>query len=258
MGKEIISGEDFYATVVDMGEEIEFLTDPIIKQYASITAYRATGTTNMTDGAYQYRGVMTFDDVSQQNELLGEYFKRQTNKEPVHILASVIPENTTPKIAEVYALECNDKVDIISHYEEGEPDKYGDRPKIPVYIAKDVDCFVTVTQRQLTEQSPGLLVATVTNIILPAKYKLTYDNVVVKKSFVFDDETKENVYTDVKYQVESVDTSMMDMIEKEVEVEVEGEVDPENPDVEPPITTEIVKEQKFVGILRCTLTEDNR
>ena len=61
---QLVDGIDFYATIVDMGEEITFLTDPPIKPYASIAPHR---TTNTTDGAYWYRGAMTFDGVEQQN-----------------------------------------------------------------------------------------------------------------------------------------------------------------------------------------------
>lgn len=273
MGREVISGEDFYATVVDMGEEVEFLTEPPIYGYASIAPHR---TTNTTDGAYWYRGVMTFENTEQQNELIGEYFKRQTNKTPVHILTSVMPENTTDKIAEVYAVECNDKVDIISHYEKSEPDKYGATQQIPIYLAQNVDCYITVTQKPLSEQKAGAFIETVTNLLIPAKFMLAIENVVVKKGFVFDDETKTNIYTDIKYQVESVDTSMMDAIEKEIEVEIEPKPDErkieketndnnnetaektEGPDIPDKPQIEIKKITKFVGILRCTITEDKR
>lgn len=257
MGLEVISGEDFYTTVVDMGEEIEFLTNPTIKQYASITSYRATGTTNLTDGVYQYRGVMTFDSVDQQNELIGEYFTRQTNKRAVHILTGVLPENTTYKIGSVYAIECNEKIDIISHFEDGAEDEFGEVEQIPVYLAKNVDCYITVTNRPLVSGVAGYFVETITNLTLPAKYQLTTDSIVVKKGFVFDDETKETKYTDIRYQVESIDASLMDVIEKEVEEEVEIEPDPENPDA-PTTETQLVKKTFFVGILRCTITEDKR
>lgn len=240
MGKEIISGEDFYSTVVDMGEEVEFLTDPIIKQYASITAYRATGTTNLTDGVYQYRGVMTFDSVQQQNELIGEYFKRQTNKASVHILTGVLPENTTYKIGQIYAVECNDKVDIISHYVDGAINEFGEREKEPVYIAKDVDCYITVISKNLYDQTPGSYTTAITNLLLPAKTKLTLGNTVIKKGFVYDSNKKENVYMDVKYKVESVDASLMDILE----------IKNTNED------GETVTKQKYVGVLRCTITED--
>lgn len=243
MGREVISGEDFYDTVVDMGEEIEFLTDPVIKQYASITAYRATGTTNMTDGAYQYRGVMTFDNVEQQNELLGEYFKRQTNKVPVYMLTSTLPENTTPLIATCYCVECNDKIDIITHYEKGKPDEFGVQEMIPVYLAKDVDCYITVTQRQLAEAQAGSIVSTVTNILLPAHYLLSQNNIVVKKVPVYDDSINQNVLKDVEYRVDSIDTSLLDVIQKEIiETNEDGE--------------EITKMvDKIVGVMRCFLTE---
>lgn len=222
-----IDGEDFYATIVDMGEKITFLTDPQIIQYASITPHR---TTNTTDGAYWYTGAMTFNDVDQQNNLLGEYFIRQTNPKPKNILTAVMPENTTAKMATVYSVECNETVDIISHYEDsGEFDKYGDPIIKEVYLAKNVSVYMTMVLKPLESETSGAFIATMTNLLIPAKYKLSSNNIILKKSFVFNEETKQNELSPIKYKVESIDTSMMDETENGI-----------------------------VGILRCLLTEDKR
>lgn len=220
---QLIDGEDFYATIVELGEEITFLTDPEIKQFASIAMHR---TTNTTDGAYWYYGAMTFDGVDQQNKLIGEYFTRQTNAGPKNILTAVMPENSTPKMATVYSVECNEVVDIISHYDKSK-DEYGDPVDIPVYLAKDVDCYMTMTLERVDNASAGYFVQTITNLILPAKYTLSTESVVMKNSFVFNDKEKKNVYTKIPYRVESIDTSMMDVVDGQI-----------------------------VGILKCLLTED--
>lgn len=223
---QLVDGMDFYSTIVDMGEEVTFLTYPEIKQYASIAMHR---TTNTTDGSYWYYGAMTFDSVDQQNKLIGEYFTRQTNKGPKNILTAVMPENTTPRMATVYSVECNETVDIVSHYELSEPDKYGKQEEVPVYLAKSVDCYMTMTLERVDNGITGSFVQTITNLILPAKFTLSTENVIMKNSFVFDDEQKKNVYQPIKYRVESIDTSMMDVV-----------------DGSP------------VGILKCLLTEDRR
>lgn len=220
---QLIDGEDFYATIVELGEEITFLTDPEIKQFASIAMHR---TTNTTDGAYWYYGAMTFDGVEQQNKLIGEYFTRQTNAGPKNILTAVMPENSTPKMATVYSVECNEVVDIISHYDKSK-DEYGDPVDIPVYLAKDVDCYMTMTLERVDNASTGYFVQTITNLVLPAKYTLSTESVVMKNSFVFNDKEKKNVYTKIPYRVESIDTSMMDVVDGQI-----------------------------VGILKCLLTED--
>lgn len=223
MNGQLIDGNDFYATIVELGEEITFLTDPEIKQFASIAMHR---TTNTTDGAYWYYGAMTFDGVEQQNKLIGEYFTRQTNAGPKNILTAVMPENSTPKMATVYSVECNEVVDIISHYDKSK-DEYGDPVDIPVYLAKDVDCYMTMTLERVDNASAGYFVQTITNLILPAKYTLSTESVVMKNSFVFNDKEKKNVYTKIPYRVESIDTSMMDVVDGQI-----------------------------VGILKCLLTED--
>lgn len=224
---QLVDGIDFYATIVDMGEEITFLTDPPIKQYASIAPHR---TTNTTDGAYWYRGAMTFDGVEQQNTLVGEYFTRQTNSGPKNILTAVMPENSTPRMATVYTVECNETIDIISHYQgTGEYDDFGEEIVEPVYLAQNVDCYMTMTLERLDSETAGSFVQTITTLTLPAKITISTKNIVLKNSFVFDDKQKKNVYQPVKYRVESIDTSMMDVVDG-----------------------------KIVGILKCLLTEDKR
>lgn len=225
--KETIDGSDFYDTIQDLGETIIFKTEPEIIQYASITPQR---TTNTTDGAYWYTGAMTFDDVEQQNRLIGEYFTRQTNPAPLNILTAVMPENTTPKVATVYSVECNETVDLVSHYQKtGEKNEYNEDIYEPIFIAQDVPVYSTMTLAKLQEETVGSMVETVLNLIVPAKYALSQDNIVLKPSFVFDNKLKKNVYKKIKYRFESIDTSMMDMID----------------DVP-------------VGIMKCMLTEDKR
>jgi hypothetical protein len=210
-----LDGSDFVDTIVEMGEVVTFKTDPEITLYASVAPHR---TTNTTDGSYWYHGVMTFDSVDQQEQLIGEYFNRQTNPSPAHILTSVMPENTTAHMAEVYE-------------KDAEPDEFVVRGEHPVYSAKNVDCYITVTQKPLSDQTSGAFIATITNLLIPAKYMLTQNNTVVKKGFVFNDKAKKTEYTDVEYTIESVDASMMDVLVD----------DDEN--------------EKYVGILRCTMTE---
>lgn len=248
--REIIDGEDFYRTIVEMGEEITFLTDPEIKQFASIKPHR---TTNTTDGAYWYRGAMTFDGVEQQNTLLGEYFLRQTNPVPKNILTGVMAENTTPRMGTVYSVECNEVIDIISHYKKtGEQTEFGEDILQPVYLAKDVACYMTMVLERAERETTGFFVDSLTNLLLPARFTLSPNNTILKKSFVFDNATEKNKYDYVKYRVESIDTSMMDVIYEEKEVEKEPEEEGGEPTIET-ITTE-----KYVGVLRCVLTEDKR
>lgn len=224
---QLVDGIDFYSTIVDMGEEITFLTDPPIKQYASIAMHR---TTNTTDGAYWYYGAMTFDSVEQQNTLIGEYFTRQTNSGPKNILTSVMPENTTPRVGTVYTVECNETVDIISHYEgTGEYNDFGEEIMEPVYLAKGIDCYMTMTLERLNNETAGSFIQTISTITLPAKTTISEQNIVLKNSFIFDETQKKNVYQQVKYRVESIDTSMMDVVDG-----------------------------KIVGVLKCLLTEDRR
>lgn len=227
MNNFYIYGEDFYETLVELGESVEFQTEPKVSQYASIIASEIK---NTADGVYQYNGAMTFDDRVQQKTLAGKYFIRSSNPEIKNILCAVVPDNTTPKVASVRSVECNCTVDIISHYEKSLfPDKFGIYAETPVYIAQDVDVFWSVTLSKIEEQQQGGVVQTVSNMIIPASFKLSEQNIIIKKEFEFDEDAKENRYSEVKYKINSIDTSMMNVV---------GD--------------------NFYGILKCMLTLDDR
>lgn len=225
---EGVSGEDFYTLLAEMGERVVFLSeseeDEPIYQFASITPHR---TTNTTDGAYWYTGNITFDNLEQQTDLLGRYFVRQTNPNPHYILTAVMPENLTPKLGIIYCVECNEIVDIISHYNEtGEFNEFGEAIKEPIFIAKDVKAYSTKTVKQTKTTDEGALVETVTNLLLPAKYKISNKTTFLIGEIVFNSSTKMNEYKKIEYEIESIDTSMA-----------------------------YITEEKINGIIRCMLKE---
>ncbi len=199
---------EFYNMIADLGENIIFFKDgEVIQQRMSIK----TAKNNFSaEGSYLKSGVMTFDNLKQQDELLGEYFAKESNEEIVNILSIVNNEpNCDGMVGEIYCTECNEQVDLISHYTTIQDDEFGDEILTPVYIDKNVNAFVKTSIREQLDTNVGSFIENTTIIVLPAKYKLSVDNIVVRKTFVFNNTTKQNEYIDVKYKVESVDTTMV-------------------------------------------------
>ncbi len=221
-----IDGQEFYNMIADLGENVIFLLDSEeIQQHASI---RNSNQSFSSDGMFLFFGVMTFDNLRQQTEYIGEYFIRESKPDNKNLLLSVVNEPICDgKVGNIYCVECNSKIDIISHY-TATKDEFGDDVLEPVYIVKDLDVYITTSTREQLEATVGTFIETTNKLILPAKYKISADNIIVKKGFVFNDKTKENEYTDIKYRVESVDNSMMFVDEN----------------------------NNFKGIIKCLMTED--
>lgn len=207
-----ISGNDFYETIKELGEEVMF-TETGVVQYASLKPNMLNKAIGTTDGAYWFTGVMTFDNMDQQENFAGAYFKRQTQPNAVCMLYSIFPENSTPKIAITHCVECNEKVDVISHYEDtGEMNEQGEAIMRPVYAYKDVDVYYTTYTKEARDTLAGAMQETIIYIMLPAKYPLSSKNRIMKDTFVYDEVTHTNKLEKKPYQVESTDTSLMDIM----------------------------------------------
>ena len=216
-----IGASDFYNTIKELGEEITFLDHDggteLSVQHAAIAPNRRNQAIGTTDGACWYAGNITFDSIEQQQILTGSYFRRTTKPQILMMLYSIFPENSTEHIGTVNCVECNDKVDIISHYEKtGEVNEFGEPIFAPVYIHRDVDCFFTVYTKEAKNAPVGAFVETVTYVTMPAKYTVSVKNTIMRKGFFFNETTKQNEYGMKPYKVESVDTSMTNEINGEL------------------------------------------
>ncbi len=205
-----VGGEDFYNTIRELGEKVTFVGSGL-EQYASLAPNMLNKAIGTTDGAYWFTGVMTFDNMNQQEELAGAYFKRETQPNSTLMIYSIFPENSSQKLAITHCVECNEKVDIISHNEPtGELNNYGKPIMGPVYAYRDVYAYVKSYTKDAKDSVAGSMEETITYLALPAKYTLSPKNIIMKDAFVFDEKTKKNVLKKIPYRIESIDTSMMD------------------------------------------------
>lgn len=227
--KRDIHGEDFRNLIEECGEQIRFLpkavTDTVpegvedgsLVQYASIVPNRANKAVATTEGAYLFTGNITFDNIEQQERFIGRYFIRETQPNVTNMLTSVFPENSSDRLGTVQTIECNEKVDIISCFEDtGEQNEFGDPVQRPVYLHQDVLCFVTAMVKSPGIEEVGALDKTMTYLTLPAEYTVSTTNIIMKPSFAFNEKTLRNEYIKTPYKIDSIDTSMMDFINGEI------------------------------------------
>ncbi len=210
---EDIRGEDFYNVIKDLGEKIIF-TDTGNVQYASLKPNMLNKAIGTTDGAYWFTGVMTFDNMEQQERSVGAYFKRSTQPNSTCMLFSVFPENTTQHVAITHVVECNEKVDIAYYEFSDEFNEYGSPVSNKVYVHKDVDVYITSFNKDARDTAPGAMEETITYMTIPAKYAVSTKNVIMKNRLVFNETTKETELKKIPYRIESIDMSMMDVAEK--------------------------------------------
>lgn len=208
-----VGANDFYETIKELGEEVTFIETGNV-QYASLKPNMLNKAIGTTDGAYWFTGVMTFDDMKQQEMFAGEYFKRKTQPNSTLMLYSIFPENTTSRVAITHCVECNEKIDIVAYYEDsGGKNKYGEPIMKPVYAYKDVEAYITMFTKDARDTKVGSLEETAVYLMIPAKYTISSKNKVLKDTFVYDETTHTNKIERTPYQIESIDTSMMDIID---------------------------------------------
>ena len=167
---------------------------------------KTSSTYMMEEREYLQKGTATFPDIESQTTFRGCYFHRAINPERTYILVSTIPEPTDERVGDVFAVECNETVKL-AYLEERENEK-GDRETIPVVYAEDVQVYFDTTLQKQRRSSDGNFEQTLYYMQMPAHYGLSDDQVVLRKSFKWNDKEKKNELVDVRYRVEAITLSM--------------------------------------------------
>lgn len=228
-----IDFQDFYDMITDLGENIKFKLDDgreINTKCAIVPQHKKVN----SDGIYQKYGNMIFPDGYEQQELLwGEYFERESVPNGTKSILRGISNEVIcdGKIGTVYVAECNETVDIVSYFETETNTETGDTEETPVYAYKNIPVYMKMETREQTSTQIGSVIQTSTILIIPAKYNLSLNNVILKDNFIWDSENKKNIWAKTRYKIESIDTSMMSY---------NG------------------KTGQFKGVLTCLLSEDKR
>lgn len=154
---------------------------------------------------YLLQGAATFPNIEAQESFRGCYFKRSTDHMNTYILTAIIPEPTDERIGYIYCVECNETVTLANL--EKQIDEKGDSITTPVPFAEDVKVYFDTTLKKQQSSSDGNFDATSYYMQMPAHYGISEDQVVLRKSFVWDKELKKNLLNYKRYRVESVTLS---------------------------------------------------
>lgn len=204
-----VIGNNFYNMLMDMGEDytITTLDGGEFTGKLSITTQKYSRL--MEEREYLLQGVATFPDLESQEKFRGCYFTRNIDFPNTYIMISVIPEPTDERIGSVYCVECNAIVTLANL--EMQTDEKGDTIAVPVPYAEDIKVYFDTTLQKQRKSSDGNFENTKYYMQMPAHYGIMEDQVVIKKSLMWDDEEKGFKLKDRRYRVESVTTSMTRM-----------------------------------------------
>lgn len=200
-------GQDFLAMVEDMAENYTLTKTNGEEYIGKISVVAKTASSYMMgEREYLMTGVATFPDIQSQRTFRGCYFNREINPESTYILVSTIPKDTTPYVAEIYAIGCNAVVSLA--YPRSSKNEKGNTVITPDVYAKDIDVYIDSTLQKQRRSSDGNFDQSMYYMQLPAKYSVAQDEIVLYKIPRFNDKTKTHEWTDTRFRVEAVDTSM--------------------------------------------------
>lgn len=202
-------GNDFYAIVNRLGENVtfDFQDNPDSLKTQTVKACLETATSaaySMVDREFLFKGNMVIPFNFNTHELSGMYFQRDIVPNTSYLMISAIPEPTSPKICFVYAVQCNSKVSILKRVEGDmdSRDQWGNIINKYYKLNLEIPCYWYTTLRSYKIQNNGKLDQAIYTMYIPAKYKLSPMDKVLKKTFV-DGEYKEEVFN-----VDSVETAL--------------------------------------------------
>lgn len=202
-----IVGANFYSLMMNLGEDYTLTKIDGEEYTGKISLIANTKSSYMlSEREYLLSGEATFPDIESQTTFRGCYFKRAINPEKTYIMVSTIPEQTNEKLASVYVVQCNEKVDL-AYLEETQDEKF-DTVTVPVKYAENVDVFFDSTLQKQKQNTDGNFDAMMYFMQMPARYTLCPDQVVIRKAFKFNEKTKQNEIAEVRYRVQSIDLSM--------------------------------------------------
>lgn len=200
-------GQNFHSMLLGMGENYT-LTQTNGEPYTgkiSIVAKTASSYM-MGEREYLMNGVATFPSVEAQRTFRGCYFAREIAPDRTYIMVSTVPKDTTPYVAEIYAIGCNATVSL-AYFRQSKNEK-GDLVVKPEVYAENVEVYIDSTLQKQRRSSDGNFDQTLYYMQIPAKYSVAQDEVVLYKMPRYNEKTKQHEWITTNFRVEAVDTSM--------------------------------------------------
>lgn len=200
-------GRSFHNLMQDLAETYTLTTVDGEEYQGHCALIAKTASTYMlAEREFLHQGDMTFPDMESQTLFKGCYFRRERNPQRIYMLASTMPKDTTDYVANVFAVECNAKVDLAYLVEK--TNKKGDLVTIPVVFAEDVPVYWDSTLQQQQQGSDGNVDKTRYFMQIPARFGLGQDEVVIRKQPQYNQKTGEVEIVETRFRVQSVDFSL--------------------------------------------------
>lgn len=160
---------------------------------------------SMVDREFLFKGNFIVPDGVNLNQLPGKYFARALLPDVLYLMISSIAEPTNKQLGFLYAVQCNDHISICKTEEQ--KDKWGNTKNvyIPDPEKENIPCYFYSALRSFKVQNDRKLDQAMYTLIVPAAYKLSPMQKILKKSFA------EGEYIDEYYLVNSVETALVRM-----------------------------------------------
>lgn len=214
-------GENFHELMQELGEDYTVET-PNGEEWTGKIAIEAktTSTKLMEEREYLMKGTATFPNIEAQTTFRGCYFHRNINPQKTYLMVSTMPEQTCEKVGYVFATECNDVVDL-AYLETREDDKFN-KITVPVVYKENVRVYFDTTLQKQRRSSDGNVDSTLYYMQMPARFGISEDLVVLRKTYKWNSKTLQNEIVKTRYRVEAVTLSMATIDEEDT---VNGIVD---------------------------------
>lgn len=200
-------GSNFHNMVVGMSENYTLTQNNGETYTGKISIVAKTASTYMIEEReYLMNGVATFPDIQSQRTFRGCYFTRECAPGYKYIMVSTIPKDTTPYVAEIYAIGCNATVSL-AYFRQSKNEK-GDLVVAPEIYAKDVAVYMDSTLQKQRRSSDGNFDQTLYYVQIPAKYGVAQDEIILYKMPQVNEKTKTHEWVETRFRVETVNAAM--------------------------------------------------
>ena len=212
-----INNADLYGVVKELGEDVEItqtLGGNKKKIKARLSVVPATKAAyNMIDRAFLLWGNIASDTSFSCVPLEGAYLKRAIEPNATYLVYSIIPNAGFPnKLGEIYCSRCTDIV-TVKRKKDSIDSEWGYTKTEYITVEEDICAAFNTATRSGKITKDGTFDHTIYNCVLPARFKVSKGDHIIKKSFVNGELTEE------VYEVES---AMLELVHGKDDGEIYG------------------------------------
>ncbi len=210
-------GRRLRSVVEELGEDVTFKLDNGTELACKMCLNNSISSYNISaNTVFKFEGEMIFPKAEMIENLRGLYFTRNVIPDKIYILVSTTETPYVDTLANIEVVECNKIISIGSTYEDYNPATGNYDLVVKDIRYENIHVFSDTSPKEPTETIAGNIPQTITNLTIPAKYKITTSDNIWTKEFVAEGEDiKVPVYKDQTYNaiyVEDTYASTLDGI----------------------------------------------